>query len=75
MKNEFKKQDIPQLEKNISDMRESLRVFRFAGAGSRTRNVREGRNMRRDVARALTELRMQNLSAAKAGIASEAKKA
>lgn len=68
MKNIFKKQDKAQLEKSISDMRESLRLFRFAGAGSRSRNVREGRNMRRDVARALTELREQT-------IASEAKKA
>ena len=74
MKNIFKKQDKAQLEKSISDMRESLRLFRFAGAGSRTRNVREGRNMRRDVARALTELREQTLTA-QAGIASEAKKA
>ncbi len=65
---DFSKQDIDELRKLVADKRESLRVFRFGGAGSRTRNVREGRNVRREIAQILTELRARE-------IASEAKKA
>lgn len=45
-----------EIQKQVIDMRESLRSFRFGGAGSRSRNVREGRTLRRDIARLLTEL-------------------
>lgn len=69
---DFSKHDIPELHKMVADKREALRVFRFGGAGSRTRNVREGRNLRREIAQILTELRKRELSA-KAGIASSAK--
>ena len=40
----------------IADKREALRVFRFEGAGSRRRNVREARNLRKEIARVMTEL-------------------
>ncbi len=53
---DFKKKSVKDLEKFVREKREELREFRFKSAGSRTRNVREGRNTRRDVARALTEL-------------------
>ena len=42
--------------KEAADKREALRAFRFGGSGSRARNVREGRNLRREIARILTEL-------------------
>ncbi len=71
---DFKKQDVAELQKLIADKRESLRVFRFGGAGSRTRNVREGRNVRREIAQIMTELRARDL-AAQAGIAPKVKKA
>ena len=74
MATEYKKMDIEEMRKIVTDKREALRVFRFESQGSRSRNVREGRNMRRDVARALTELREQTLTV-QAGIASKAKKA
>ena len=54
---DFSKQDVEELQKLVADKQESLRVFRFGGAGSRTRNTREGRTLRKDIARALTELR------------------
>jgi len=54
---DFSKQDIDELHKHIADKREALRVFRFGGAGSRTRNTREGRNLRKEIARILTEIR------------------
>jgi ribosomal protein L29 len=45
-----------ELMKQIAQMRETLRAFRHASAGTRTRNVREGRNVRKEIARMLTEL-------------------
>ena len=62
------KQDVAELQKQIADKREALRVFRFGGAGSRTRDVRAGRTLRREIAQAMTELRARQ-------IASKAKKA
>lgn len=58
---DFSKQDKDELQKLLSDKREALRVFRFGGAGSRTRNVREGRNLRREVAQIMTELRSREI--------------
>ncbi|OGG75632.1 50S ribosomal protein L29 [Candidatus Kaiserbacteria bacterium RIFCSPLOWO2_01_FULL_54_22] len=58
---DFSKQDVAELQKAIADKREALRVFRFGGAGSRTRNVREGRALRREIAQILTELRAREL--------------
>lgn len=52
---------VEDLKKEIAAKREALRVFRFGEAGSRTRNVREGRNLRREVARLLTELTRRGL--------------
>lgn len=62
MANDFQKQTSEQLHKAVADMREKLRSFRFGGAGSRTRNVREGRELRKDVARALTELSAREIA-------------
>jgi len=47
---------IESLQQEIIEKREALRVFRFGGAGSRSRNVREGRNLRKDIARILTQI-------------------
>lgn len=44
------------LKKDIIAKRESLRSFRFGIAGSKTRSVREGRSIRKDIARILGEL-------------------
>ncbi len=53
---DFKKYSVADLQKEIAEKRESLRTFRFGEAGSRSRNVREGRTFRKDIARLLTEL-------------------
>ena len=47
------------LVKALYDKRESLRVFRFGEAGSKTRNVKEGMQTRKEIARILTELNRQ----------------
>lgn len=58
----YTKQDAGELRKLIADKRESLRSFRFGGAGSRTRNTREGRNVRKEIAQAMTELRAREIA-------------
>ncbi len=44
------------LTRMISEKRESLRTFRFGGAGGKSKNVKEGRATRKDIARILTTL-------------------
>ena len=56
MASESTKKTDADLKKEITEMRESLRVFRFSVAGSKSRNVREGRKTRRTIARHLTEV-------------------
>jgi ribosomal protein L29 len=70
MASDIKGQADEQLQKSLRDLREQLRVFRFEGQGSRTRNVRGGRNMRREIARILTELRTRE-AANKRNVASK----
>lgn len=64
-KSEYASWSVEDIQKEIAQMREALRVFRFGEAGSRTRNVREGRKLRRDIARLLTELRARALASKK----------
>lgn len=59
---DFKKHSIEDLHKAIAEKRESLRTFRFGEAGSRTRNVREGRTLRREIARMETELSARRIA-------------
>jgi ribosomal protein L29 len=62
MANTFKTQEVNELKKTLTDKREALRSFRFGAAGSRSRNVREGRELRKEIAQILTELRERELS-------------
>lgn len=62
---DFTKQSVEDLQKAVTEKREALRAFRFGGAGSRSRNVREGRTLRKEVAQILTELRARELASAK----------
>jgi len=47
----------------LAEAREALRVFRFGISGSKTRNVKEGRDLRREIACILTELRRREIQA------------
>ena len=58
---DVKTQSTERLLVAVKEKREALRVFRFGGAGSRTRNVREGRNLRREVAQILTEIKSRDI--------------
>ena len=64
MATDYKKYSVEDLHKEIADKREALRAFRFGEAGSRSRNVREGRTLRKDIARMLTELSARRIASA-----------
>lgn len=53
---ELTKKNDNDLKKELREKREALRAFRFSVTGSKTRNVREGRNLRKSIARILTVL-------------------
>jgi ribosomal protein L29 len=44
------------LVKALYEKREALKQFRFGSAGSKTRNVKEGSTLKKDMARIMTEL-------------------
>lgn len=52
----LKEQTTEQIQKYVTETREKLRAMRFSVAGSTSRNVKETKNLRKEVARALTEL-------------------
>lgn len=45
-----------EILKELKDGEEALRSFRFGIAGSKIKNVRDGRNIRRNIARLKTSL-------------------
>ena len=45
-----------ELDKELTEKQKALRLFRFSVARSKIKNMREGRNFRKDIARILTEL-------------------
>lgn len=59
---ELKKKSTDELQKMVADKREGLRAFRFGSAGSRSKNVREGRTLRREIAQVMTELRARQIA-------------
>ncbi len=52
----MQKKDDKSLAALVQEKREAVRAFRFSNAGSATRNVRQVRSDKKDVARALTLL-------------------
>lgn len=59
-KTDFKTKSEVELKKALNEKRDSLAKFKFGISGSRTKNVKEGRNTRRDIARILTSLKGLN---------------
>lgn len=63
---DLKKKSDTDLQKLLAERREDARKFRFDISGSKIKDVREGNNARKDVARILTELRSrEDVTAAK----------
>ncbi|MFA6273373.1 MAG: 50S ribosomal protein L29 [Candidatus Paceibacterota bacterium] len=56
----FTEKTVPELENLLTEKREALRKFRFGIAGSKSRNVKEGKNLRKEIAQILTEIRKRN---------------
>ena len=52
----FTEKTVPELENLLAEKREALRKFRFGIAGSKNRNVKEGKNLRKEIAQILTEI-------------------
>jgi len=53
---EYKNKTEKEIVKLLNDKTEALKNYRFAVSGSKTRNVRDGRNTRKEIARLMTEL-------------------
>jgi len=56
MSKELKTKSDKELEKVLKETREELRKFRFAQAGSATRDSKVGKESRKKIARILTEM-------------------
>lgn len=55
-KETYKDKTAAELKTLVAEKREALRAFEFGVAGSTTKNVKEGRNLRKEIARILTAL-------------------
>jgi len=53
---EFSGKNKKDLENLLHEKRQALRTFRFGVSGSKVRNIKEGRNLQKDIARIMTEL-------------------
>jgi ribosomal protein L29 len=62
MAKELLEKKTEDLQKMLSEKQEALRLFRFGISGSKTRNTREGRGIRKEIARILTALNAQKKS-------------
>ncbi len=56
---ELLSKSVEDLNKLLTEKREALRVFRFASTGAKSKNVKEGRAIRKDIARILTLTRIK----------------
>lgn len=57
--NDINKLSDKELEKLLLEKRTAIRQFRFDVTGSKAKNVKGGSNMRKEVARILTELALR----------------
>ncbi len=53
---EYKGKNKKELMKALTEKKDSLRNFKLGNSRSKTKNVKEGRNIRKDIARIMTEL-------------------
>jgi ribosomal protein L29 len=56
MAKDIQEKNEKDLNKELNEKEEALRAFRFGISGSKVRNVREGRAIKKDIARIQTEL-------------------
>jgi ribosomal protein L29 len=53
---DFKGKNRKELVKLLTDKKDALRDFKLGNSRSKTKNVKEGRNIRKDIARIMTEI-------------------
>ncbi len=58
--NNIKGMKVDELKKMLADLQESIRVIKFKGQGSKTKNVKEASTLRKEIARVLTEMNKNN---------------
>lgn len=68
-KKEIKSVSQAELIKETANKREELRKFRFGSTGSKVKDVKLGRTIRKDIARMLTELNSRKIADRKTKIA------
>lgn len=56
---DLRDKSIKELNAMLSEKRVALKNFRFAVAGSNTRNVKEGDSLKKDIARILTAMNIK----------------
>ncbi|MDD5033027.1 MAG: 50S ribosomal protein L29 [Candidatus Pacebacteria bacterium] len=59
-KENYKNKQEKELKTILAETRDSLRIFRFKVAKGKAKNVKEGRTLKRTVARLLTEINLRN---------------
>ncbi len=65
-KAEIKGKDRKELVKLLTEKKNSLQDFRLGNARSKTKDVKAGRNTRKDIARIMTEIVASHQASAKA---------
>lgn len=61
-KEDLNKKTDADISKELKDKREALRNFKFSMWGSKTRDTKEGKNVRKQIARRLTALKERESS-------------
>ncbi len=61
---ELREKNEADLVKHIAEKREELRKLRFGAGGAAMRNVHAAKNLRREIAQALTEITSRNAKSA-----------
>lgn len=57
---DIKSKNEKELMKAVNEKREKIRAFRFGIAGSKVRNVKEGKNLKHEIAQILTEINFRH---------------
>ena len=55
---DIKNKNDKELKKMLGEKKKALRVFRFSVSGSKAKNVKEGQNLKKEIARILTTINM-----------------
>ena len=53
---DFKNKTEAELKTLLAEKHEALRVFRFGMSGGKIKNIKEGMNAKKDIARIMTEM-------------------